>query len=139
MSLEHARGSRGRPTRRQALLTEAELSWATPQRQRIFWTRRNKRRRPAAERLGEVAKSLLGGRELRAALRLSPIRDLWERTVPEALRNHSEVVGLRGGRLMVMVDDPKLRDARLRLLKELERLILQLADVSEIVPEEKQM
>jgi glycyl-tRNA synthetase beta subunit len=38
---------------------------------------------------------------------------------------------------MVMADDPKLRDARLRLLRRLEGLILQLADVSEIVPEEK--
>jgi glycyl-tRNA synthetase beta chain len=39
--------------------------------------------------------------------------------------------------VMVMADDAKLRDARLRLLKRLEGLILQLADVSEIVPEEK--
>jgi glycyl-tRNA synthetase beta chain len=39
--------------------------------------------------------------------------------------------------VMVMTEDPKLREARLRLLKGLERLILQLADVSEIVPEEK--
>lgn len=39
--------------------------------------------------------------------------------------------------VMVMTEDVKLRDARLRLLKRLETLILQLADVSEIVPEEK--
>jgi glycyl-tRNA synthetase beta chain len=39
--------------------------------------------------------------------------------------------------VMVMAEDPQLRDARLRLLKRLEGLILQLADVSEIVPEEK--
>ena len=39
--------------------------------------------------------------------------------------------------VMVMAEDPKLRDARLRLLRRLEDLILQLADVSEIVPEEK--
>ena len=39
--------------------------------------------------------------------------------------------------VMVMADDLKLRDARLRLLRRLEGLILQLADVSEIVPEEK--
>jgi glycyl-tRNA synthetase beta chain len=39
--------------------------------------------------------------------------------------------------VMVMADDVKLRDARLRLLRRLESLILQLADVSEIVPEEK--
>jgi glycyl-tRNA synthetase beta chain len=39
--------------------------------------------------------------------------------------------------VMVMTDDLKLRDARLRLLRRLEGLILQLADVSEIVPEEK--
>jgi len=39
--------------------------------------------------------------------------------------------------VMVMTDDVKLRDARLRLLRRLEGLILQLADVSEIVPEEK--
>jgi len=37
--------------------------------------------------------------------------------------------------VMVMADDPKLRDARLRLLKRLETSILQLADVSEIVIE----
>jgi glycyl-tRNA synthetase beta chain len=37
--------------------------------------------------------------------------------------------------VMVMTDDAKLRDARLRLLRRLEGLILQLADVSEIVPE----
>ena len=39
--------------------------------------------------------------------------------------------------VMVMTDDAKLRDARLRLLRRLEGLVLQLADVSEIVPEEK--
>jgi glycyl-tRNA synthetase beta chain len=39
--------------------------------------------------------------------------------------------------VMVMTDDVKLRDARLRLLRRLEELILQLADVSEIVPEAK--
>ncbi len=37
--------------------------------------------------------------------------------------------------VMVMADDAKLRDARLRLLRQLEGSILQLADVSEIVPE----
>ena len=37
--------------------------------------------------------------------------------------------------VMVMADDLPLRDARLRLLKRLEGSILQLADVSEIVPE----
>ena len=36
-----------------------------------------------------------------------------------------------------MADDPKLREARLLLMKRLEGLILQLADISEIVPEEK--
>ena len=34
-----------------------------------------------------------------------------------------------------MVDDPVIRVARLRLMKRLERLILQLADISEIVVE----
>jgi glycyl-tRNA synthetase beta chain len=38
--------------------------------------------------------------------------------------------------VLVMADDPRLREARLRLMKKLETLILQLADVSEIVPEE---
>jgi glycyl-tRNA synthetase beta chain len=38
--------------------------------------------------------------------------------------------------VLVMTDDPRLREARLRLMKRLETLILQLADVSEIVPEE---
>ena len=37
--------------------------------------------------------------------------------------------------VFVMVDDQKLRTARLRLMKRLEQLILQLADVSEMVPE----
>lgn len=37
--------------------------------------------------------------------------------------------------VMVMADEPQLRDARLRLLRRLETSILQLADVSEIVPE----
>ena len=36
--------------------------------------------------------------------------------------------------VFVMVDDQKLQTARLHLMKRLERLILQLADVSEIVP-----
>ena len=39
--------------------------------------------------------------------------------------------------VFVMVDDLPLRQARLRLMKRVERLILQLADVSEIVPEEE--
>ena len=38
--------------------------------------------------------------------------------------------------VMVMADDPRLREARLRLMWKLERLILQLADVSEIVTQE---
>ena len=37
--------------------------------------------------------------------------------------------------VMVMADDPKLRQARLFLMKALEFQILRLADVSEIVPE----
>ena len=39
--------------------------------------------------------------------------------------------------VFVMVDDPQTRQARLRLMKRLERLISQLADISEIVPEEE--
>lgn len=38
--------------------------------------------------------------------------------------------------VLVMAEDPALRAARLGLMKRLETLILQLADVSEIVPEE---
>ena len=38
--------------------------------------------------------------------------------------------------VFVMVDDPHIRLARLRLMKRLERLVSQLADISEIVPEE---
>jgi len=34
-----------------------------------------------------------------------------------------------------MAEDQRLREARLRLMKRLETLLLQLADVSEIVPE----
>jgi glycyl-tRNA synthetase beta subunit len=37
--------------------------------------------------------------------------------------------------VFVMVDDVPLRTARLRLMKRLERLILKLADISEIVPQ----
>jgi glycyl-tRNA synthetase beta chain len=37
--------------------------------------------------------------------------------------------------VLVMADDAALREARLRLMKRLETLMLQLADVSEIVPE----
>ncbi len=37
--------------------------------------------------------------------------------------------------VMVMADDPAVREARLRLLRRLEALILQLADVSEMVPQ----
>jgi glycyl-tRNA synthetase beta chain len=37
--------------------------------------------------------------------------------------------------VFVMVEDTALRNARLRLMKRLERLILRLADISEIVPE----
>ena len=38
--------------------------------------------------------------------------------------------------VFVMVDNPRVREARLRLMRRLESLILQLADVSEIVPED---
>ena len=38
--------------------------------------------------------------------------------------------------VFVMVDDARVRNARLRLMKQLEQLITQLADVSEIVPED---
>jgi len=38
--------------------------------------------------------------------------------------------------VLVMAEDPAVRDARLRLLKRLELVILELADVSEIVPQE---
>ena len=37
--------------------------------------------------------------------------------------------------VMVMADDPAVREARLRLMRQLESLILQLADVSEMVPQ----
>jgi glycyl-tRNA synthetase beta chain len=37
--------------------------------------------------------------------------------------------------VLVMADDVRLREARLRLMRRLETLLLQLADVSEIVPE----
>jgi len=109
MSFDAGRPQRRRPTRRQELLSDAGLAWASPERQRMFWTKHNKRRRPAAVPLGDVAKSLIGGRDLRSALKLGALRDLWEQTVPPSMRAHSEVVGLRGGRLMVMVDDPSIR------------------------------
>jgi glycyl-tRNA synthetase beta subunit len=38
--------------------------------------------------------------------------------------------------VFVMSDDPKLKHARLRLMKQLEQLILQLGDISEIVATE---
>jgi glycyl-tRNA synthetase beta chain len=37
--------------------------------------------------------------------------------------------------VLVMAEDPKLREARLALMKRLESLILKLADISEMVPE----
>jgi len=37
--------------------------------------------------------------------------------------------------VFVMVEDAGLKRARLRLMKRLERLILQLADISEVVPQ----
>ena len=37
--------------------------------------------------------------------------------------------------VFVMVEDEALRGARLRLMQEVEQVILQLADVSEMVPE----
>ena len=40
--------------------------------------------------------------------------------------------------VLVMAPDPQVRESRLRLLRRLEGLILKLADISEIVPEEKQ-
>jgi glycyl-tRNA synthetase beta chain len=40
--------------------------------------------------------------------------------------------------VLVMAPDPAIRETRLRLLRRLERLILQLADISEIVAEERQ-
>jgi glycyl-tRNA synthetase beta chain len=39
--------------------------------------------------------------------------------------------------VLVMAPDPAVRESRLRLLRRLERLILQLADISEIVTEDK--
>jgi glycyl-tRNA synthetase beta chain len=39
--------------------------------------------------------------------------------------------------VLVLAEDARLRQARLRLMKRLETLILQLADVSDMVPEEK--
>jgi glycyl-tRNA synthetase beta chain len=38
--------------------------------------------------------------------------------------------------VMVMADDPGLRSARLRLLRRLEGVMLQLADISELVAED---
>ena len=38
--------------------------------------------------------------------------------------------------VLVMAPDPKVRESRLRLLKRLETLVLKLADISEIVPED---
>jgi len=41
--------------------------------------------------------------------------------------------------VLVMAPDPRVREARLQLLRRLEALILKLADISEIVSEEKQV
>jgi glycyl-tRNA synthetase beta chain len=38
--------------------------------------------------------------------------------------------------VLVMAEDPRVREARLRLMRRLERLILQLGDISEIVATE---
>ena len=51
-----------------------------------------------------------------------------------------EIAGLRAAvdrfftEVFVMADDPRLRTARLKLMADLRDLILQFADISEIVP-----
>ena len=64
------------------------------------------------------------------------VRDRYQQAFAEAAKAGPAVAKFFDD-VMVMTDDVKLRDARLRLLRRLEGLILQLADVSEIVPEEK--
>ena len=41
--------------------------------------------------------------------------------------------------VLVMADDPALRDARLTLLSVLRRTILAIADIAEVAPEERQV
>ena len=56
----------------------------------------------------------------------------------------TEIAGLRAAvdrfftEVFVMAEDARLRDARLALMADLRDLILQFADISEIVPETKQ-
>jgi hypothetical protein len=102
-------GSAPRRSRRQKLLEDAGMAWAERSRQQEFWTRRNKSRRPAGVSIGVVAKSFLEGRAFKDALRLGPLRAWWEETVPAELRRHSDLTGVRGGRLTVMVDDPAVK------------------------------
>ena len=88
----------------------------------------------------EVHRQAVGGREID---RLAPIVDAavksgsgYRQAFGEAAKLGPAVAKFFDD-VMVMTDDAKLRDARLRLLRRLERSILELADVSEIVPEEK--
>lgn len=61
--------------------------------------------------------------------------DAFKQAFEEAAR-FGPSVGKFFDEVMVMTDDARLREARLRLMWKLEHLILQLADVSEIVPQE---
>ncbi|MCK6456780.1 MAG: DUF721 domain-containing protein [Phycisphaerae bacterium] len=100
---------RQREPRRIELLRAAGLLSAEPEAQRDFWARHNRRYRSRTEPIGRVAQAWLSGGSLRSALKLGPIRAEWERIVPEHVRPHCDVAGLRGGRLIVLVDDPSIR------------------------------
>jgi glycyl-tRNA synthetase beta chain len=76
-----------------------------------------------SERQPRIEKSVSDGVEFRAAF------DEASRFGPAVDRFFDDV--------LVMTDDPALKKARLRLLRRLEAVILQLANISEIVPEEK--
>lgn len=104
-----------RPPRRVELLKAAGLLWAEPARQREFWTRRAAVRPLRARNAGEIARGLIGERQVRSARRLGAVQALWEEIVPGEWVERARPVALRGGRLTIAV-----RDAAARFLLERE-------------------
>jgi len=110
-----------------------------------------KRVRNIARELGDEAGA---GGDLRAALKEPAEKALLdelerrERAIAEAVARrdyraaYTEAAGFEPAvatffkEVLVMAEDRKVRDARLRLMKRLERLVLQLGDISEIVGSE---
>ena len=137
-----ARWSRSASSRRCPSSRSPRTSSSSPGCSSAFGTSRRistRRRRTSAAQLTEPAEIALAAE----VDRLAPVVEAavasgtgYRQAFAEAAKAGPAVAKFFDD-VMVMADDPKLRDARLRLLRRLEGLILQLADVSEIVPEEK--